>query len=112
MINLWFDILLLATICVIVTDISGFFDHFQEWLGKKLKAKVQLKILECPNCQAWWCSLLYLVITHQVHLYSIAYALFIAFIMQKVIEEVLFSIQGTLMFLLDKMNITKYMKNG
>lgn len=109
--NLWLDILLLSTICAMVTNISGFFNYFEEWLGKKLKAKVQLKILECSNCQAWWCSLLYLVITHQVHLYSIAYALFIAFIMQTVIEEVLYLIQGTLMFLLNKMNITKYIKN-
>lgn len=76
--NLWIDILLLSTICVMVTDISGFFDYFEEWLGKKLKAKVQLKILECSLCQTWWLGLLYLIITNQVHIYSIAYTLFIA----------------------------------
>lgn len=79
------DILLIALICVLVTDKTDFFSNVEKMIYKVLHPERQprelhLKLLRCSLCQTWWCSLVYLIITGNVTLFNLAYALFIAFL--------------------------------
>ena len=90
------NILLIALICVIVTDLTDFFDFINRivwnWIynNKKPYTGKKFKLLSCSLCQTWWLSFIYLIATKDLHLYSIAYALLIAFLTPVIAEAVLF----------------------
>lgn len=96
-------LLLIQAIVVMVTDISGFFNHFEEWLSEKLKGKVQLKILECSLCQCWWVCLLYLLWTRELTLPWIAFSLFLA-VMTPITSEAIYIIRDGILAILRKIN--------
>lgn len=97
------DLLLIAIIVVSVTDISGFFDYFEEWLGKKIGGTVSFKILECSLCQTWWCCFIYLILTHNIHLWTLAASLFIA-VQTPVIGDTIYLVRDTIGNLISKLN--------
>lgn len=97
------NLLLIQVIVVMVTDISGFFNHFEEWLGEKLKGKVHLKILECSTCQCWWLCLLYLLCTRELSLPLIAFSLFLA-VMTKITADAIYMVRDGLLGILRKIN--------
>lgn len=78
MIDIIINILLLACICIMVTDIARFPFEVEQRLSKWLKGKVSIKLLECSLCQSWWLSFLYLLFTENLSLLTVCIALFIA----------------------------------
>lgn len=97
------DLLLIATIVVCVTDIAQFFTYFEEWLGKKIGGTVSFKILECSLCQTWWCCFIYLILTHNIHLWTLAASLFIA-VQTPVIGDTIYLIRDTMGNIVNKLN--------
>lgn len=79
------NILLIATICVIVTDCTDFFEYVKHWIWKfafnnsKPYRDFEIKILQCSLCQTWWTSLFYLIISHHITLPYITFSLFAAY---------------------------------
>ena len=80
------NIILIAIICTIVTDLTDFFPTIKKYIWKftfgknKPYKEYPLKLLDCSLCQTWWLSLIYLIIIHKVSLLTIAFTLFIAFL--------------------------------
>lgn len=79
------NILLIATICVIVTDCTDFFEYVKHWIWKfafnnsKPYRDFEIKILQCSLCQTWWLSLIYLIISHHITLPYITLSLLAAY---------------------------------
>lgn len=85
------NILLIALIVTIVTDRTDFFQHIERVIYKVMHPSRQprelhWKILRCSLCQTFWCSTIYLITSHNISLFWIAYALVVAF-MTPVIGE-------------------------
>lgn len=70
------DLLLIAFICTYCIGYSGFMDSMDEWLQRYLKNPLAHvpPPFSCPLCSTYWCSILYLIITHQFTLTGIALA--------------------------------------
>lgn len=101
--RLWYlDIIYIAIIVVCITDIALFFDHFQEWLGKKLGGTVNCKLLSCSFCQNWWLCLAYLILTNNIHLYTIAFTLFIS-VQTPIIADAIYLIRDSMGNLINKL---------
>ena len=102
------NILLIATICVIVTDCTDFFEYVKHWIWKfafnnsKPYRNFEIKILQCSLCQTWWCSLIYLIFSHNITLYYIAFALFAAY-MTPVINTTLIFIKELFAFIFERL---------
>lgn len=82
---IYINILLIATILVIVTDISDFPNTIKHLIWKWLKPKspyreYRLHLIDCSFCQTWWASLICILVMGELHLYTLAFALFVAFL--------------------------------
>lgn len=74
------DILLIATILVFITDISGVVKHIETAIAKWLEIrKCSITLLNCSLCQTWWVGLFYLIRTGQFTLEGIAVVALAAF---------------------------------
>jgi hypothetical protein len=96
------DILLIAVIIVVIIDISGFIDSLKSGLKKVLtKGRMSdpyysLKPLDCSFCMTWWTGLIWLLVTHNVTLWMLAYLLLIC-VMTPVIKDVIILIRETML---------------
>ena len=60
-------------------------EYVKHWIWKfafnnsKPYRDFEIKILQCSLCQTFWCSLIYLIVSHNITLYYIAFALFAAY---------------------------------
>lgn len=88
----YLNIILIAVICVIVTDCTDFFNYVNMWIWnwvfdhKKPYNGFQFKLLSCSLCQTFWTSLAYLLIIHHLNILMIAYILFIAYLTPVILE--------------------------
>ena len=79
------NILLIATICVIVTDCTDFIDSIKHCIWKfafkntKPYRDFPFKPFSCSLCMTWWLSLIYLIISHHITLPYITFSLFAAY---------------------------------
>lgn len=100
------NILLIAIICVIVTDLTDFFDYVKRYIWNwsfnytKPYTGFSFKLFDCSLCQTWWVSLLYLLISQTITLPLMVYALFIAYL-TPVIKELILLLKDILIKLLD-----------
>lgn len=76
------DILLLTTIIVFITDISGVVSHIETALCKWLEIRRCSipQLIKCSLCQTWWVGLFYLLRTGQFTLEGIAVVAGFAFL--------------------------------
>lgn len=80
-----FNILLISVICVIIIDCTDIIDSIKHCIWKfafkntKPYKDFQFKPFSCSLCMTWWLSLIYLIISHHITLYYIAFALFAAY---------------------------------
>lgn len=71
--------MLLSTIVVFVTDISGIADTLKEALGRWLNVKIErLKPFDCSLCMVWWCGLAYLFAVGRFALGPVAFVALLA----------------------------------
>lgn len=68
------ELLLLTAIIVYIVDLSGFTDSWKGWLKKALHARdlKSMKPFDCSLCMAWWCGLLYIIMTGRFTLAGVA----------------------------------------
>ena len=68
----YFDLFLIALICVVIIDISGFIGEIEDILAKWLKVKsVRIpKPLSCSFCMVHWVGLAYLLLSGGLSLSS------------------------------------------
>lgn len=99
------DILLIAVICVVIIDISGFTDSWKSGLkrlltkGRFRDPNYSLKPFDCSFCITWWTGLIYLLVIHSVSLWMLAYLLFVC-MMTPVIRDILILIRESLLKLI------------
>lgn len=96
------DILLIAVICVVIIDLSGFTDSWKSGLKRLLTGgrfsdpNYSLKPFDCSFCITWWTGLIYLLAIHSVSLWMLAYLLCIC-VMTPVIRDIIILIRETLL---------------
>ena len=80
MLNVIFNLFLIAVICVFIVDISGVIDSLKsaiKWLltnGKMKNSNYDLKPLSCSLCMTFWIGLIYLLCTSN---FTISYIAFV-----------------------------------
>lgn len=108
---MWLNILLIATILVIITDLSGIREYIKSHLYFKLRGTYNypdswdsplIHLLSCSLCQTWWVGLLYLIITGNLTIPAIAYLLVISYL-TTTIKDILVFIKELLTKAIDKL---------
>lgn len=78
MIKTLFDLLCIAIIIVIITDISDWVETVKKTIsyiltkGKIVKTQFRLHLVDCSFCQIFWCGLIYLLVTSNFTLMYVA----------------------------------------
>ena len=92
--TIWTGVLLIALICVMVIDISGFIPSMEGVLAKWLKVKaVRIpKPFSCSLCSTFWASMIYALCVGQLTLPVVAYSLFVA-IMTPIISDLIWNVR-------------------
>ena len=96
------DILFIAVICVVIIDISGFTQSWKSGLkrlltrGRMDDPYYTLKPFDCSFCITFWTGLIYMLVTHSVSLWMLAYLLCIC-VMTPVIRDILILLRETLL---------------
>ena len=74
---IYLEILAIAAVCVIVTDVLQFFFFFYPILSKLLgfKAKLPAKPFKCSTCQTHWIGLIVLIVVGKWTIFNYAYLL-------------------------------------
>lgn len=102
------EILLIALIVVYVIDISGFTDSWTSFVsgllthGKK-KEPFTLKPFTCSLCMSLWTSLIWIICTGQVTLFTVAFCFLMSY-MAPTFKDILLNIQDAFAFLNNKIN--------
>lgn len=109
--TIWTSVLLIALICVMVIDISGFITSIEELLAKWLEVrKVRIpRPFSCSLCATFWTSMAYAVCVGQLSLAVIAYSLFIA-VMTPIISDLIWNLRDFLGVLITA--LFNFFKNG
>ena len=102
--DIWRNILLIALVCVIVIDISGFIESTEQWLGRLLGYKVRIpKPFSCSLCSTWWAGIIYSVFTHCFSLEVLAYIGLIS-VLTPVISDAVWTVREFLGFVVAWIN--------
>ena len=92
----YLNILLIAVICVIVIDLSGFVDSIKHLIWRIAFGKTKpykdfdMKPFDCSLCSTFWLSIIYLLIIHELSIPLIAYILVIAYFTTTLKDIILF----------------------
>lgn len=109
---MWLNILLIAVILVIITDLSGIREYIKSHLYFKLRGTYNypdswdtpiIHLISCSLCQTWWVGLLYLILTGSLTIPAVAYLLFVAYF-TTVIRDILVLIKDLAIKVIDKLN--------
>ena len=93
----------LAVIVVIIVDISGFIDSIKSFVGKVLGINnVNLKPFDCSFCLNFWVSLGYLLITNELSITAVMFALIMS-VMTTVIQDIIYLIRDLLGKIISKL---------
>lgn len=92
---IYWNILLIAIICVIIIDLSGFIDSVKHFIWKKLYNPLpykdfDIKPFTCSLCSTFWLSLIYVIIIHQLSIPVITYILVISYFTTTIKDIILF----------------------
>lgn len=103
---IYWNILLLAVICVIVTDLTDFFDYVKKliWIlafgHNKPYKELRIKLLDCSLCQTFWLSIIYVIWVGKVGIGILAYILIVAYL-TTVIRDIIVMVRDYLVKLID-----------
>lgn len=67
--------LLLINAIVSLVYLSGFWDNLDEWVSRKWKFRHLPHLLTCALCQCWWLGLLYVIVSGNLSILTIALCL-------------------------------------
>lgn len=108
---MWLNILLIAVILVIVTDLSGIVEYIKSHLYFRLRGTYEyplswdspiIHLMSCSFCQTWWVGLVYLIVIGGVSFASLAYLLGIAYL-TTTIKDILVLVKEILTKAIDKL---------
>ena len=98
----YIDLFEITVIVVIVVDISGFIDSIKSLIGKVLHINnVSLKPLDCSFCLNFWASLIYLLITNELSITAVMFALIMS-VMTTVIKDAIYLIRDLIGKIINK----------
>lgn len=102
------NMILIAIICVLVIDLSGFTDEVTQFISKwltngKVIKSFSFKPFTCSLCMTWWTCFIYLICVHQLTLYNVCFALLMAY-STGIIKSVLLLINDLILTLINKLN--------
>ena len=85
MINIIINLILIQIIVVFIIDLSGIVDTVKKFIWRKwIKVgdyhNLSLKPFSCSLCSTWWLCLIYLLITSNFNLLTIAITAILAFL--------------------------------
>lgn len=63
--------LIIINLFVVLTHETGFFETIDTMINERYKFHHLPYIFLCATCQVWWLSLLFVIITGQIHLWTI-----------------------------------------
>ena len=69
--NIFLNLLFINLFVVLVHE-AGFFEHLDDWVNSKFKFRHLPYIFLCALCQTFWLSLLYIIITGPIAIWTIA----------------------------------------
>ena len=84
MIKTLFELLCIATILVVITDISDWADTVKKTIsyiltkGKIKKTEYRLHLVDCSFCQIFWCGIIYLLVIGEFTLPYFAFVCLLA----------------------------------
>lgn len=108
---MWLNILLIALILVIITDLSGIVEYLKSHLYFKLRGTYDyplswdspiIHLLSCSFCQVWWVGLLYLIVIGEFTIPAIAYLLVICYL-TTTIKDILVFLKELMTRVIDKL---------
>lgn len=80
------NLLLIALVCVLIIDISGFVDTIKSLISKLLTnskfntTNFRIRPFDCSFCMTFWVGLVYILVTQQFTLVTLALILIMSFI--------------------------------
>lgn len=96
------NILLIATFCVFVIDLSGFIENMEEILSKWLGVKCKIpKPFSCSLCSSFWLSLIYIIVTG-FSLPLLVYSIFIAY-MTTIIRDIILLVKDIIVKIINRL---------
>lgn len=84
MFKIFFDLLCIATILVVITDISDWPSTVKKTIsyiltkGKLTKTEYRLHLVDCSFCQIFWCGIIYLLVIGEFTLPYLAFVCLLA----------------------------------
>ena len=104
--NIYTDLLLVASITIYIVDLSGFTDAWRSALARMMHIPESnlrpLKPFDCSLCMTWWVCLIYALIEGQLSLPVIAYSALLSFLSVPIGQAILF-IREWASWLIDKL---------
>ena len=100
--------LLLINLFVCLVHEAGFFEYMDELVNKKYPLHHLPYLLMCGLCQTWWLSLLYVIITGNLSILTIALCLINAHL-TKIVTPLYKLIENMLLKLIEVINNVLYL---
>lgn len=95
MIYIILKMLCIATICVVITDLSDFKEHLKSWLkiiisrGKMRDGNYSIKLIDCSFCQSFWLNIFYLLFIGKLSIPLICLTLLLSFFTEVIKDALL-----------------------
>ena len=104
----YIHLLLIGAIWVFILDISGAWEEMTSiisgWLtGGAIKRPFYIKPFGCSLCMTFWTSIIYLLVSHDLTIYTLAFGCFVSFLTPR-IKDVLITIDTLLAKLINLIN--------
>lgn len=100
--NIYIQLLLIATIVCYIVGVSGFTTSWRSWVAKKLHTTESrlkdIKPFDCPSCMAWWVCLIYALIAGQFDLLTISECAALSLMSFPICQLLIFIREGSLKF--------------
>lgn len=101
---IYYNLILIAIVCVLIIDISGFIEELEHILSKWLKIQAHIpKPFSCSLCSTHWLGLIYLILTNNLNLLNYAILLLIA-VNTDMIQSIFYFVKNIILYIIDKLN--------
>lgn len=101
------NLLLIALVCVMIVDLSGFVQSIKSLISTKLtNGKIttnsfRIKPFDCSLCMTFWCSIIYIIFNGEFTLINVVYICILSFFTDT-LKQLLLLIKDVFNKLIDK----------
>lgn len=104
--NIYIDLLLLASVTIYIVDVSGFTQSWRSavagWLKISESSMRPIRPFDCGKCMTWWVCLVYPICTGDISLGTIAFAALLSHLSNPFGEAMIF-IREWIIWILDRL---------